>query len=136
MGETLEALAMRCEKAGEPDRRIDRDIWRIVENVKSLAHDEENIRMTEARRGHLFLSHIPPFTASLDAAMTLVPPSDRWPWNITMATFYGSASVIPCHGGSYGINDPHAGHGRAATPALALCAAALRARAMVDGKGA
>ncbi len=85
----------------------------------------------EQRRGE--------FTASLDAAMTLVPEEladwqayegpGRPKYNVTMATAHGAASVMPTDGKSTGIHDERAGHGHAVTPALALTAAALRARA-------
>lgn len=110
-------LAERCERATGANKVLDEAIFEALAIVPS--------------REHSFVYPYYAYTASLDAAMTLVPPAERWPWNVTMATFYCSASVIPNHGDSYGVSDPYAGHsqGKAATPILALCAAALRARA-------
>ena len=77
-------LAERCEKAARPDRELDAAIAAAV-HLKQLTYSSpEWIKDPE-------------FTASLDAAMSLV------------------------------LRD-----GQAATPALALCAAALRARASAD----
>jgi hypothetical protein len=53
---------------------------------------------------------LPMFTASLDAAVTLVPEGCGW----MVMSSAAKVGVWPSHG---------------ATPALALCAAALRARA-------
>ncbi len=59
---------------------------------------------------------LPDFSGSLDAALTLVP--DRWEW----LTGSGESWVWPSGGMSKGHRVS------AATPALALCIAALRAR--------
>jgi hypothetical protein len=72
---------------------------------------------------------IPPLTASLDEAKSLVP--DGWFWRVGHSTLYA---------GWAGLNAKHPDHcdkddeafAEAATPALALCAAALRARASQD----
>lgn len=62
------------------------------------------------------------YTASLDAAMTLVPKGHGW---VSRSTGY--ARVYPMDKGDY--------EGFAATPALALSAAALKARAATMGGG-
>jgi hypothetical protein len=118
----LIALAERVEALTGPDRGV--DTW--IENHLGLARFEP---------AHPFRSHCDgdtrkepkPYTASLDAAMSLVPE--------------GWASV---HGWDYpdrasrvifmdDDGDPLF-RGRAATPALALTAAALRAIAEIDGE--
>jgi hypothetical protein len=67
---------------------------------------------------------VPRYTASLDAAMTLIPAGLTW----EVSTDY-----VPALAGIYSGTDDDDGlpayQGEAATPALALCAAALRARA-------
>lgn len=73
------------------------------------------------------------YTASLDAAMTLVPEGCGW------LAGYGQTHPDEPMGGAlitrnarfvgYGENYDEIAVGEAATPALALCAAALRARA-------
>ena len=71
----------------------------------------------------------PYYTGSIDAAMTLVPEdTESLPWNVTTASHYGSASVIPVDGKSTGVCDERTGHGRAATLPLAICIAAIKAR--------
>lgn len=99
---TLDDLIARVEAADGPDRELDAEIGRIA-----------------AER---FLGYIPPepqrgcirYTASLDAAMTLRPEGAVW--KVEDHPVYGISAVVQDQQ-SY-----------AATPALALTAAALRAR--------
>ena len=80
--------------------------------------------------GNGFDQLVPAYTASIDAAMTLVP--EGWGWNISQPNARALASGLlkkrtPCSGEvQNGCEDRYAVAG--ATPALALCAAALRAR--------
>ncbi len=98
----LEALARRCE-AGAPD---------VLDVCDAIA---------------LALG-IPfkPFTTSLDSAMSLVP--EGWSVQIirTADSQYGNANLYWFRGGN--SIPAKKMHGAGATPALALCAAALRAR--------
>lgn len=117
--EWLMALAERCEKASGPDRDLDRQIDHVRWPVPQPAY-------------HLELSlrdkwNVPHFTASIDAALTLVP--DGWKWSLHSADHAGPpcAYCVPNMGRlpwPVWVDDVYA-----ATPALALCAAALRARA-------
>lgn len=106
--EALIAIAERCEKATGPDRALDYDIAHFVTSAHLANHGKA-----------------PAYTASLDAALTLVPDS----------LFPGvSQSVFHCDWHSWmgdedGDGPLTRGEANAATPALALCAAALRARA-------
>jgi hypothetical protein len=67
---------------------------------------------------------VPNYTASIDAAMTLVPEGMTW---------FVSTDFVPVSAGVYNGADDDDGlpafTGDAKTPALALCAAALRAKA-------
>ena len=101
----FEALAALCEAATGPSSMLDRDIA-VACGVP-----------IEDERGTI----IPPYyTASLDAAMTLVPEGCWLSLNI-MDDLPIASLGLP---GTETVAD-----GRAATPALALCAASLRARA-------
>lgn len=108
MSELLE-LAERCEKATGPDRHL-------------------NLAIANAIYGD---DLAPPgtsyaFTSSLDAAMTLVPEGQEW-----AGGFEDGAAFAHVH-----VPGEYAELIEAATPALALCAAALRARAAsVEEKG-
>ncbi len=125
----LIALAERCEKATGPDRELDRLI------VLALGADVERIAGSAAdgsQDGFVDRKGVLPkgfaYTASLDAAMTLVP--EGWETaiylggeraNVQMETQAMRDSWFDEGGGPI--------DGTAPTPALALCAAALRARA-------
>lgn len=101
--EPLEALAARVEALAGPCREVDAEIAG-TEVSTAMWHDEDES---------------PSFTASLDAATTLVP-SEAF-WSITMSAdrrFHACCQRT-------GPLDWR----EAATPALALTAAALRARA-------
>lgn len=107
MNELLE-LAGRCEKATGPSRDLDADISRAYggySETKSAYAPE-------------------PFTASLDAAMSLVP--EGWAYSV------GNIDPSRCRCSAWVMPPPYsigADIRTGATPALALCAAALRARA-------
>ena len=101
------ALAERAEAATGPDRNLDADIMRAI-GLAGLKAD--------------YAPH--PYSASLDAAMTLVPEG----WAVLMA-FSEQRAVCDVHTAPLGQHGTWPAHASAATPALALCAAALRARA-------
>ena len=101
----LLALAERVEGLSGPSPKLDVEIW-----LTSVGRDVP-------------MSH---FTASLDAAMGLVPEG-WWLFHI-----YVSPEEMPgdrFKASVYNDQSIYAASGRASTPALALTAAALRARA-------
>jgi hypothetical protein len=103
---TLEELADACEKATGPSIGLDHDIARAI-----------------AGPGGSYCSCN--YTASLDAAMTLVP--EGWSWNVANLSGLSRCEAnafAPLHGGET--------HARAETPALALTAAALRSHAQKE----
>jgi len=120
-------LAERCEKAIWPDRELDAAIGYAVAPEKASIH------------------YRPVYTASIDAAMTLVP-EDFILGNLRQRTRYELADALQnsvderehrewtayihpqTNERTFRIGPRHFHHGDAATPALALCAAALRAR--------
>jgi hypothetical protein len=104
------ALAERCEKATGPDRLLGAQIHTAIDG-RPCSFDSKFDCWVGG--GGL---NVPLYTASLDAAMTLVP--EGWGYSIcpTSALLTRSTS-------------DHGVMARAATPALALTAAALRAKA-------
>ena len=141
---TLLALAERVEALTEPDREVDAEIacaLRIGPNLPDWALRWDG-DWTPTIAGHAVLRHLddspgPSFksreyTASLDAAMTLVPEGRDW----MLDNFDGphdrrcSSSVFNRPGALYEDFEAFA-----ATPALALTAAALRAHAAIAGEG-
>lgn len=99
MTHDLEALAARVEAAVHPSYVLDQDIADAV--------------------GYPPRARLPSYTASIDAAVTLVPSGYDW-----CVFADGFAGVGP----RVADEVPDASK-CGATPALALCAAALRARA-------
>jgi hypothetical protein len=121
---------LRCEGASGPDRELDVLIAQAIGfSVNGLTVDKllgysphntiEQIAIWASGDPTPFF--IWRYTASLDAAMTLVP--EGWVWS--MNTFPNAASAY-CMNPASEIVRPLRQF--IATPALALCAAALRAR--------
>lgn len=110
--EALLALAERCQKAEGPDRVADFEIHRLLEPL---------LEPWEWPGGNT-----PAYTASIDAALTLV--SEEMRDEIEITTLYQVARVGinlnhgPDDGPFYGSNDSN-------SIPLALCAASLRAHA-------
>ncbi len=116
---TLIELAERCEAAMGSDRDLDADIARATgwQDVRSEGYGSiRGLRPTGKRE------HVMRFTASLDAAMTLVP--EGWCFEVTNYDTFARVRAAVLGSTSYSAD--------ADTPALALCAAALRARAAME----
>ncbi len=131
---TMLALADRCEAATGPDRAIDFDIFRAIhpeyagpewkEFGGGLRHINDSSDMRCLPPPHMTPAR---WTASIDATLSLVP--DGWKWALHSADDKAppTAYCVPDMGRlpwPDWVTDI-----LAATPALALCAAALRARA-------
>lgn len=127
----LTALIARVEAATGPDREVDAEIARTL-----LPHNAEHV--ARSRSGWSYRVFGPegwddewmetrPYTASLDAAMTLVPEGGEWNaaggWTsgcLPSSRAKAVKATAWVWGAERGVF--------AATPALALTAAALRAR--------
>jgi len=124
MNNDMISLAERCEAAAGPCEELDADI--------ALAAGWKH---RSGKDWHLVLPwERPCYTASIDAAMTLVP--EEWTawgvWSRRRKTkFYAVLSRLRDNfeGNELG-EEEDAESKRCATPALALCAASLRARAL------
>jgi len=110
MNADLEELAERVEKAPDGDRGLDADIA-LSQGWNELPGDN-----WVGPHGQIC---VPAYTASLDAAMTLVPEDSRNDWSLIGGRYWQAE-----------VGDEMAD---AATPALALCAAALKVRAILKG---
>lgn len=104
MTTTLHSLAERVEALTGADRSLD---WEI--------------HLRDGLDGVGMYGDHPAYTASLDAAVTLVPEGCTW-W---LDTTEGKNEALVCWSGPVRKED----YRYAATPALALCAASLKARA-------
>jgi hypothetical protein len=114
---TVSDLAERCEAATGPDRELSWDIW---EAIGEPVIDDYSLN-----------GSAPAYTASLDAAMTLVP--EGYYWTLSLGCKAGRDSEFgPYWAELYSMAD-YRSHIDVeeipgTTPALALCAAALKAR--------
>lgn len=132
----LTALIARVEAARGPDRELDAEIARTL-----LPHNAEHV--ARSRSGWSYRVFGPegwddewtetrPYTASLDAAMALVPEGLFW----TVA-FGQLTPQEPLGGALISRRDgSDVAQAKATTPALALTAAALRARLVEMGDDA
>lgn len=136
-GRLLE-LAKRCEAATGPDTQLDVVIactlhgWVQAEGRPWLFYDPAD-KWKRSRKAN-------PYTASLDAAMTLVPEDHTVQlsdWDATILREKGAWQAIILPMGARGNMTQYTFTNRcdhAATLALAICAAALRARATLIPK--
>jgi len=119
----LLALAERCEGASGPDNELSAAVWLHLPEQEGHAwkHGGDKFKHAHQIAGCGF---IPDYTASLDAAISLVPEG------LWAEGSLSSPGQLEVHGPC--TFDP-IGKGWAATPALALTAACLRARAATMG---
>lgn len=134
---TREELIAALERAEGPSRELDAEIaWKagvfdrylrgVRNGVQILsvtpAHPDGDVFVEIGRpeeRGRIRYCEIPaPFTSSIDAALTLVPAKHE-----ALVYTTGAARVWPVEG----RRNDDLSYGR--TPAIALCIAALKARA-------
>lgn len=142
--EALLALAARCEKAEVPDRELDYAIHECLhgEWLQRNAYirepgDDGWYSVTPPVKGANFIAAPQSYTASLDAAMTLVP--DGWRGRIFIGNqSLGVADVGGPHGAFFTPADswePERSRSELCwSPALALTAAALKARALAEDR--
>ncbi|WP_367347540.1 hypothetical protein [Sphingobium yanoikuyae] len=119
--DTLLALAERVEGLSNPNRDIDRDLAPLVFiRVVDEGHPLGTCYYDEQHHG----VPLPAFTASIDAAKTLVPKG----WHVGMLTECDEGDSPGC---CLTQNEEPCRHavGRGADMALSLVAASLRARA-------
>ena len=134
MSEMTSGLVERIEAATGLDRELDAAIAAALRI--GTEHDwARNYPKWEGRSdGRVHLEKhgpsfaAPTYTASIDAAMTLVP--EGWSVDLSLpGPFDGMpyAKLMSLERNPYGLGESI--KGKAPTPALAICAAALRARA-------
>lgn len=141
---SLIELAERVEKASGPDRELDGWIWAhlkagepyIIGNEPGrfprqpiYGERADVMRNVGGMDGADYIG-APKFTASLDAAMMLVPEGASW----QLGDGFSFAWAIVTLPNENPIIEPGEMTAKAATPALALVAAALRARAQQTGE--
>ena len=147
MREDLQELAARVEALSGPDREVDAWIWFhsgvLLETcpetaglTAALAVGYFSGRRASIPEDALTMADVTPaygcpaYTASLDAAMTLVPQGAIF--GVTNCGVHVELADMSKATAACGIPDDQADPIEAATPALALCAAALRARSQAS----
>lgn len=140
---SIQELIARLEKAAGPDRALDADIaatCKVTTDTDLQRYIGGGAAEYRAEEGHLirvyvdgamvFGSEAPRFTSSIDAALTLVPEGFRWgcsrsqePTKPQRPKFHGW--VMPLHSC---LADDEFEAWSEASPAIALCIAALKAR--------
>lgn len=125
MKEELLKLAERCEQATGPDRELDALIFAALNPTRLPAKNIPNTFVDGERFvGTVYITKhtrsVPRYTASLDAAMTLVPEGLDW--------FRERGALVPF---IISVDGPTCRYISECDNSLilALCAAALRARA-------
>ena len=108
-------LAERCEGAEGPDRELDLEIARMM-GVTVMRRNYQDTANEEYTHWH--------YTASVDAALTLVPEGMLVALEIGESTRAAVGNDVEAGFLGYAATAP--------TPALALCAASLRARSASD----
>jgi hypothetical protein len=131
-------LAERCERATGPDWQLSRDIFKAIGGLPDVWCGNKVISWfgngpwgcnTEDGLRHLHCTNAPAYTGSLDDALMLVPKG--LDWRVDIMT--GLPGAIVCQPNACLSTKTAPTMRRAATPALALCAAALRARSTDTG---
>jgi len=129
----MTALSDRVEAASGPDRELDAAVFRAIgapvpeqffNQSIALEYDAQEQAYFAVVSDDMRVKYTPPaYTTSLDAAMMLLPDNAAW----VMASHMMAANVFGYRDGSEYF-DATARY--AATPALALTAACLRARGL------
>ena len=139
--DALRALAARCEAAEGPSRELDAEITvALTEGATGVERPPLDGLTDEPQAGWLLTFDtprpwterwvcVPAYTASLDAALTLVPEGWRWSLDYTQRAPYQDCGCAALFAPGDGIKPPDVPETYARTPALALCAAALLALA-------
>lgn len=116
------------------------DLDALIERVEaasaeSAERDELGIAINEALDIASYITDDGDPTQSIDAALTLLPGPD-WEWSLEVQAGHHVSRESECMIAIAKVGDPMRGwESTAATPALALCAAALKARQQENSHG-
>lgn len=150
----MEELIERLEKATGPDADLDVACWAVLKGMKWEQRPDGHIRALveqcycchpephphwigygpkEKPHARDYAFGIPGYTASLDAALTLVPEGHRWlldkrPYADLLDRPDGYRCQVYKQGYPYRSDSSDIPTAWAKSPAIALCIAALRAR--------
>ena len=120
-------LLIRLENAKEGSRELDAEILRIARPEFADMQFHPTVAGWLIGGDHKQPEYAPRYTTSLDAALTLVP--EGCIWATSAYTTFATADVTLTGEGFLSASGDVEFEAQAKTPALALCIAALRARA-------
>ena len=127
----IAALIARLEKASGADRQLDWEIATKVMGMKPAEGNQPDWTLAMAYDGYAedALRPTPYYTASIDAALTLLPDGRGW----LLGRGHLTLTEPPYGARICSISDPDIeyGVGEGSTPAIALCIACLRARSAI-----
>jgi hypothetical protein len=115
------ALHERLMAATAPDRALDGEILKAANPTVVQTYRGLPDYATQEHEGSMRTIDVPPYTDSIDAAVTLLP-SPSWFWRVD--------SHDPSAWVYLNIQDAYKGEGK--TPAISLCIAALKARSTLN----
>ncbi len=127
----LETLASRVEALGGADREVDRDITIAIFPWVVLRENGDLVRADGLPWAGVRI-RVLDYTASIDAAMTLVPEDMRDEIEITTLYCVARVTINMNHGPD---GSPFYGSNESNSIPLAICAAALRAIAATRQEG-
>ena len=121
------SLIAKLEAASEGSRELDEEITAVISNA--VLERQAGGRTAYHRETHwISVGEIKSYTTSIDAALTLLPRGRTF-WHLSQYYDTGQPHAAECDFSSYkdDAGEPFVSKGSAATPALAICIAALRA---------
>lgn len=119
---TREELVAALENATAASQELDEEIMALRAGVIREVQNGRSVYHVGTR--WVSVGEVPSFTASIDAALTLVPAE----WNVSHA-YWGRGECSSFTLGDGGANRHWVeGRSHSATPSIALCIAALKAR--------
>ena len=121
-------LIARLEAAEGPSRELDADIAEALGNPVLRPDPGSSLRYVMwPPEDETYTTEVPAYTASLDAAVSLVPEGKSV--DIKIGLTFGAAEIYETRG----MKDWQLGFAEAPIPALVLCIAALKAREAENG---
>lgn len=121
------SLIERLEALESPCRECDLELWW---EVKANRGSPKKPMPKDYREANLRMDDAPLYTSSLDAAMSLVPEGYGWRLWVPSSTSLSPMVVTMWgNGQKYAPNES-----TAATPAIALCIASLKAQESSNGR--
>ena len=130
---TLDELIAALEAATGPDRELDEVIATL--NAGATREVQQSGRVAYHKDGFwISIGEVKPYTSSIDAALTLVP--EGWEWGVSdKHPKYAPFAFVRRWGNVRAgliFESSRPGFNAAATPAVALCIAVLKARKAIE----